>query len=59
MTQSVVWTSPSRVTTRASSTTDRYSGRSLTRPSYSGSSSSRAVASRMVPVRCTTPSAST
>ena len=48
---------PIRVTTRASSTTVRYAGFSRTRSSRSGTSSSRAVASRITPSRCTVPAA--
>ncbi len=50
---------PSRVMTRPSSTTDRYAGFSCTRMSRSGTSSSRAVASRITPCRCTVPDSST
>lgn len=52
-------TLPSLVITMLSSTTLRYAGFSLTRRSTSGRSSSRAVASRIAPDRCVTPSSST
>jgi hypothetical protein len=49
---------PSDVMTRLRSTTVVKAGFSCTRASYSGSSSSRAVASRIVPRRCSAPSSS-
>src|SRR3954451_9190767 len=48
-----------RVITRASSSTARYASLRRTSASRSGSISSRAVARRMVPSRCTVPEAST
>src|SRR5690349_10934955 len=51
--------SPIRNTVRASSRTVRYASFSRTSTDRSGSISSRAVASRMVPSRCTVPAEST
>ena len=51
--------SPIRVTVRASSRTDRYASFWRTSIDRSGSISSRAVASRIVPSRCTVPALST
>jgi hypothetical protein len=50
---------PSRVITRLSRTTVRYGGFSQTRSSRSGTNSSRAVARRITPDRCTAPVPST
>ncbi|CAM5686106.1 hypothetical protein SGLAM104S_03745 [Streptomyces glaucescens] len=50
---------PIRVITWLSSTTLRYAGFSLTRRSIWGRSSSRAVARRIAPWRCTVPASST
>ncbi|MFC8848476.1 MULTISPECIES: hypothetical protein [unclassified Micromonospora] len=44
---------------RLSSTTVRYGGFSRTRSSRSGTNSSRAVANRITPSRCTVPASST